>query len=98
MLPQLRFEMVCERPPAAFGETRAKRARGSLTHHLDAGKDSSAVPRLKIWLSDTARRGARKAIDPYSRVLQCNSTRLTVDIFHGLPSSPWPLMPGSVAF
>jgi hypothetical protein len=34
--------MVCERPPAAFGysppregETRAKRARGSLTHHLE---------------------------------------------------------------
>src|SRR5215510_16440866 len=34
--------MACERPPAAFGgsppregETRAKRARGSLTHHLD---------------------------------------------------------------
>src|SRR5262245_14883268 len=34
--------MVCKRPPAAFGgsppcegETRAKRARGSLTHHLE---------------------------------------------------------------
>jgi len=34
--------MVCERPPAAFGvsppregETRAKRARGSLTDHLE---------------------------------------------------------------
>jgi hypothetical protein len=38
---QLQFKMMCERPPAAFdgsppreGETRAKRARGSLTHHL----------------------------------------------------------------
>src|SRR5262249_8471281 len=36
------FQMVRERPPAAFGdsppregETRAKRARGSLTHHLE---------------------------------------------------------------
>ena len=36
--------MVCEHPPAAFGgspphegEMRAKRARGSLTHHLEFG-------------------------------------------------------------
>jgi hypothetical protein len=36
------FEMMFERPAAAFGgsppregETRAKRARGSLTHHLE---------------------------------------------------------------
>src|SRR5262245_42931989 len=28
--------MACERPPAAFGETRAKRARGSLTRHPKA--------------------------------------------------------------
>jgi hypothetical protein len=38
----LQFEIVCERPPAAFGgsppregETGAKRARGSLLHHLE---------------------------------------------------------------
>src|SRR5262245_50734574 len=43
--------MVLDRPPAAFGgsppregETRAKRARGSLTHHL--GLHSNATARL----------------------------------------------------
>src|SRR5262249_31539050 len=49
--------MVCERPPAAFGgsppregETRAKRARGSLTHHLGSGYGNNSTV-LSYFLS-----------------------------------------------
>src|SRR5215475_13236101 len=53
------FQMVCERPPAAFGgsppregETRAERVRGSLTHHLELILESHfrlhAIPELRL--------------------------------------------------
>jgi hypothetical protein len=47
--------MVCERPPAAFGgsppregETRAKRARGSLTHHFDLRERAASETHLNL--------------------------------------------------
>jgi len=54
---QPQFQMVCERPPAAFGgspprqeETRAKRARGSLTHHLEL--QSGNLPLRQVTHAD----------------------------------------------
>src|SRR5262245_45262246 len=74
----LKFKMGCERPSAAFGgsppregETRAQRARGSLTHHLEL-----QLP----WLHSFAAPRGKSFFVPLSRFIRFPPTRATQDV------------------